>query len=776
MADRNGKYFFCLPDGNVLPVATSKLWWRCLIAGILLFLGSLPLSSQAQFYPSLPPVHTDQLPALNKLAQTSTGHKRSEALNAMSRVYINLPLRKKNDLILAEKYAQEALGKSIKDNDAVGKSDALLVLGQLYFVEENPRAIKQLLPQADELTKAKLSIQLSTYYWYCDDSDNDQNDVNSIFFSKQAESIGQTMHNTDIVLTAKRNIAIIHLSENNKNADNEMLHVIEQYRQAGYKKLYYCYLMLAYYESQQGERAKAYDHLQIALNGLKTAHDELIAGDAYLIKSIINYQEEKYEDVIASGNKAIKYYNRQPGIYNLSSPVIYTEITTAYDKLGQKKDALNYILNVLHKYPPQTVSDSITLFRHIGSAYRETKNYTVAEHYFMQVYKLSLKNHWDMQRIYIDLGTLYLDAKQYVKARLFLTKALSLGQKNFNDAGRRLLHYRLFLADSATSHYLDAIREQNFLNQQSEYDLRKKNDESFKQMEITYQVKEREQEIKLNKQHIQLLKRQTIAQQNELAQTRKIELLSVGGVLLLLVVLTLVYYLYRQKQRSNSAMSEKNQLLQKLVSEKDWLLKEVHHRVKNNLHTIFSLLESQARTATPEAKTALEKSQHRIYAMSLFHQKVYQSANIEHVDFGLYLRDFLLFLEDSFDLENRHIRIVHDLETVLLPLNITMPLAIIVNEALTNAAKYAFKGRPSGEIHLTFKKEAQKYKLMIADNGVGIPDDDFRKNKTLGMQLMHGLCDDIGAAIKFEVHDGTQITITFTEKEITELEIDHQAL
>jgi two-component sensor histidine kinase len=229
---------------------------------------------------------------------------------------------------------------------------------------------------------------------------------------------------------------------------------------------------------------------------------------------------------------------------------------------------------------------------------------------------------------------------------------------------------------------------------------------------------------------------------------------------LALIILILVFYLYGQKQQSNREMADKNGLLQKLVSEKEWLLKEVHHRVKNNLHTIFCLLDSQARTAPPEVRTALEKGQHRIYAMSLFHQKVYQSNNVERVDFGNYIRDFLMFLQDGFDLEARNVRIEHAVEAISLPLSLAMPLALIANEALTNAAKYAFAGRSSGEIKLHLKNHGPTVVMTISDNGVGMKDPPA-SNRTLGMELMHGLCADIGADIDFQVKDGTRINISF---------------
>jgi two-component sensor histidine kinase len=162
--------------------------------------------------------------------------------------------------------------------------------------------------------------------------------------------------------------------------------------------------------------------------------------------------------------------------------------------------------------------------------------------------------------------------------------------------------------------------------------------------------------------------------------------------------------------------------------------------------------------------------------MSLFHQKVYQSENIEQVDFGFYIRDFLIFLQDSFDLEARNIRITQHIEPASLSLKQAMPLALVANEALTNAAKYAFEGRSSGEIRLTLEKQQQTYQLIISDDGIGIPTNYLSVNRSLGMELMHGLCADIGATISFEAKNGTKIYINFVAEQVSERPVEYKEI
>src|SRR5258705_13014161 len=118
-------------------------------------------------------------------------------------------------------------------------------------------------------------------------------------------------------------------------------------------------------------------------------------------------------------------------------------------------------------------------------------------------------------------------------------------------------------------------------------------------------------------------------------------------------------------RKQNALILEKNQQLEHMLVEKNWLLKEVHHRVKNNLHTVICLLESQAEFLENDALKANEKSQHRIYAMSLIHQKLYQTEDVKTIDMKKYLPEFIQYLSDSFDTSNQ-IRFQLDIEPLKL--------------------------------------------------------------------------------------------------------------
>jgi two-component system, sensor histidine kinase PdtaS len=200
-----------------------------------------------------------------------------------------------------------------------------------------------------------------------------------------------------------------------------------------------------------------------------------------------------------------------------------------------------------------------------------------------------------------------------------------------------------------------------------------------------------------------------------------------------------------------------------LLKEKEWLLKEIHHRVKNNLHMVTGLLGTQAAyLKNEEAVLAITDSQHRVQAMSLIHQKLYQSEHLSATDMPAYIHDLVEYLRDSFGTRQR-IRFQLQIEKIDMELSHTVSIGLILNEAITNAIKYAFPGDREGDIVISLESvSGDEFLLSIADNGIGLPADfKSREINSLGMSLMKGLSEDIGGQLSIENHQGTEIKIKF---------------
>jgi len=202
--------------------------------------------------------------------------------------------------------------------------------------------------------------------------------------------------------------------------------------------------------------------------------------------------------------------------------------------------------------------------------------------------------------------------------------------------------------------------------------------------------------------------------------------------------------------------------LKLILHEKDVLIKEIHHRVKNNLQVIVSLLYLQAKaTGDPTCAAALLDSQTRIKSMALIHENLYQSGDFSSVDLDRYLRNLTGNLMVAYGTDPGGIRVITEAEDVRVTVTTAIPLGLIANELIANALKYAFAGRDCGEITLTAKKEGAQITLAIADNGRGIPPDlDWEHTPSLGFNLVRMLVRQLKGAITLDRTQGTAFVIT----------------
>lgn len=273
-----------------------------------------------------------------------------------------------------------------------------------------------------------------------------------------------------------------------------------------------------------------------------------------------------------------------------------------------------------------------------------------------------------------------------------------------------------------------------------------------------------EQELELKKKNISLLTQESLLQQARLTETRSTRNFMLAGAVMLLLLLALGYSRYRAKQKANREINSKNRELQHLLEEKEWLLKEIHHRVKNNLQTIVSLLESQSYYLKDDARLAIQDSQNRVNAMSLIHQKLYQGDNVASISLTSYLPELVSHLKDCFTVRNQVSFLLHT-DPVELDVSQAVPLGLILNEAITNALKYAFpvKGPDqSVSVHIA-EEPGRMIRLTIRDNGVGLPDSfELQSCSGLGLKLMQGLTDDLEGQFSITNDQGTCIEVTFT--------------
>jgi len=207
--------------------------------------------------------------------------------------------------------------------------------------------------------------------------------------------------------------------------------------------------------------------------------------------------------------------------------------------------------------------------------------------------------------------------------------------------------------------------------------------------------------------------------------------------------------------------------LEESIKEKEVLLKEVHHRVKNNMQVISSILNLQSSYIEDETALAiLRESQDRIKSMSFVHESLYQSKTLSEVNFSEYVQNIARNLFHSYGRPEGGLSLDFDLEEVFLNLDTSIPCGLIINEVVSNSLKYAFQGREKGVIRIEFSKLADgKLKLIVSDNGIGLPDNfDIENAESLGLQLVTTLVTQVSGELKIDTSNGTEFNIVFKEQ------------
>ncbi|MFS0518046.1 sensor histidine kinase [Nostoc sp. UIC 10607] len=204
------------------------------------------------------------------------------------------------------------------------------------------------------------------------------------------------------------------------------------------------------------------------------------------------------------------------------------------------------------------------------------------------------------------------------------------------------------------------------------------------------------------------------------------------------------------------------------LQEKEVLLKEIHHRVKNNLQIISSLLNLQAEYLKDnQALEVFKDSQNRIESMALIHEKLYQSQDLARINFADYIQDLVTNLFYSYNVNSNSITLKMKVEEVFLAIDAAIPCGLIINELISNSLKYAFPERELGEICIDFCSiEPNLFTLTISDNGVGLAQDfDFQATESLGLRLVKGLTQQLQGNIDFISDNGVKYKIQFSTKD-----------
>jgi two-component sensor histidine kinase len=220
-----------------------------------------------------------------------------------------------------------------------------------------------------------------------------------------------------------------------------------------------------------------------------------------------------------------------------------------------------------------------------------------------------------------------------------------------------------------------------------------------------------------------------------------------------------------RESKSAEAQKEADRKLKASLREKELLLQEVHHRVKNNLQIISSLLNMQSNAVDdPLLVSALQESQKRIQAMSMIHEMLYACNSLNDIDFAEYTRLLAVEVSSSQGVDPARIRLAFELEPIHLELDRAIPCGLILNELLSNALKHAFPKGRSGEIRVSLQQQGLSIRLAIEDTGVGLPEGRSPgETKSFGLRIVHILTEQLGGTLDITSNQGSHFVLKFDQ-------------
>lgn len=536
---------------------------------------------------------------------------------------------------------------------------------------------------------------------------------------------------------------------------------VKKYQNSSFSNIEAVYFVLAGIHRYRGNLNKALFYILEAIKRIDKVPD---AKSRAAKQSAMFGELALIYDALGQTENSIIWYKKTLAIReDMNMPLEYKYRTAGFIVQGlikQKKiaEALNIALGMEKRHPADNDYDKAMITQVKAYCYDALKDYKKAEALYIETLRLYGDGKTDeiVSLAKYDVARFYISRKRFDKAAFYLDEEMGNASSISRKKDYQLIRYKI---DSAKGNYASALQHHIQYKIFNDSIFNADKNKQIQQLQVQFETAQKERDIKSLKKDSQLQHEKAIRANN----TRNLTL----AISALLIFLTgLIYNGYRAKKRSNVALNELVNDKDKLLAEKEWLLKEIHHRVKNNLQIVMGLLQRQSSYINnEEALTAIQNSKNRMHSIALIHQKLYQSENLDLINMREYIDELISYLKDTADLENR-VAFLKEIDTIDLDVAQAVPLGLLLNEAITNAIKYAYPGETPGLIRVTMKmNEDGLNTLTVADDGPGLSDDfDPGKANSLGMNLMRGLAKQLGGKLEIINNGGLTIRISFKKE------------
>jgi len=722
-------------------------------------------------------INKSNLAGAKRIVGMTTGEQRIRLLIVIGEHYVLLPAPvDKDNSQIAYSVLMEALALAERQQSNYWLVESLATLGKYYYADGQIsrgqefffRIIKMFEQTHDIASQAYWWAQMNNYMPYAPEMYtrqlNDYQKAVDLYLSinQKAEAAG--------IYGA---MAFVVKSMNDLDyAKRLYFKKIALLKEAGNNKFYESFECLADIYYEEGNLDNALNYALQALRNTELLHvDEdlllvyRLLGDIYRGLNEIGRGSYYYR-------LSLDYEGNAVFIHNYGYAVLRSYIATLILQ-GKAVEALAFAKNYISVNPPMSMFDEEISEDVLGACYDAVGNIDMAEKKYLQMMRRDAFCQANMRKemfltgnivgteAYYDIGKFYVSHNRYEEAQPYLEKALNF--ENVPAPLKKDVNYLQFKTDSASGNFVSAIRhyQQSVFLKDSLLAGERLKELNF--LKVQFETAEQEKNIKFLEKEAQL-------QRRKLQQSAQLRMWSGAAMILLVAFLAILYNRNRLKNKKNiqlerqkEIINDRNLSLSQLVREKEWLLKEVHHRVKNNLQIVTSLLNSQADVVGEgPVLDALLEGKHRIQAMAMIHQRLYNTDDYNFVLMPSYISELVDYLKESF---NPGTRIIFKLsiDPVALNLSVAVPIALILNEAISNSLKHGFPDGREGMVTVELQSLGGQTKLLrVADDGIGIPPSvDENNPNSFGLRLIRGFTSDISGALKIEKSKGTSIVIVF---------------
>lgn len=539
----------------------------------------------------------------------------------------------------------------------------------------------------------------------------------------------------------------------------------------------------------QGQFQDAVDLIYPAWKRVQASHRDSDLDQIYTLLGRFHMRLTHYDSAVFYWNKILERKQQKGDEYG--QWVAYHYLASMYDDLNNWPKAKTYYLQAMEKarlekrpkdYPylmflfmnackTNNEPDLYSQIRNEYLAFKLTQGQTLlsSEHSNMMrieqspalqraellkylPYHVRHKNYYSACDAWYRIGQTYMEEKKYDDAIASLQQMLPYLDSIHMTALSHNGHVEMYKAYLAKNDYKHALEHYQIVYALRDTILNTERQALMDELTVKYETAEKEKQL--------------AETSLTLDRSRKKQQFLGLGMLIAVLVAAFAYNAFRTKARSNRILEEKNKIIADALAEKDILLREIHHRVKNNLQMISALLYLHGKSVDDtSAQEALLESQNRVQSMAMIHQNLYQNENLLGISIKQYMDKLLSHLISAYNIEKDRISVVKKIDIPNLDVDTVIPLALIINELLSNALKYAFRDGRQGEIQIIMREQGHGLYVLVSDNGMGLPPPfSLQTSSSFGMKLINILCERLGATWTTHQGAGTSISIEIPSK------------